>query len=220
MFHPVGIKGALHNYKVLSKAYGQFMSMQRWEAIDGDGNPVPWFTYPAIEYLNQLDFSHCRVFEYGSGNSTRFWAGRCKSLVSVEDNPQWYEKIGPLLPDNVDYRLCPAREDYVHCIKEYDQGFDVIVIDGNYRNACAHAITDELCDAGIVILDNSESHEKTAALLRSYDLIQVDMSGFGPLNDYTWITSIFFSRNAQLTPRFERQPVRGIGGAVREEIID
>ena len=25
--------------------------------LDRDGNPIPWYTYPAIEYLSQFDYS-------------------------------------------------------------------------------------------------------------------------------------------------------------------
>lgn len=33
---------------------------------DAAGNWLPWYTYPAIEYLKQLDFSQKTVFEYGA----------------------------------------------------------------------------------------------------------------------------------------------------------
>jgi hypothetical protein len=57
----------IHNFKILAIEYGQFRTIKNWACIDKNGNPIPWFTYPAIEYLNCLDLSECLVFEYGMG---------------------------------------------------------------------------------------------------------------------------------------------------------
>ena len=59
---------------------------------DRDGNPIPWYTYPAIEYLAQFDYSDKKIFEYGCGNSSLFWAARAESVTSIEDNPEWFAK--------------------------------------------------------------------------------------------------------------------------------
>jgi len=69
---PCAAYSSLQNYGILSRSYGQFRSMQRWECIDADTKPVPWYTYPAIEYIRQLIFTDKAVFEYGSGHSTLF----------------------------------------------------------------------------------------------------------------------------------------------------
>ncbi len=54
-------------------AYGHLQTVRSKAAIDRTGRPVPWYTYPAIEYLKQFDFAETSVFEYGSGNSTPFF---------------------------------------------------------------------------------------------------------------------------------------------------
>ena len=33
--------------------------------VDRDGNPLPWYTYPAIEYLSQFDYGEKTIFEDG-----------------------------------------------------------------------------------------------------------------------------------------------------------
>ena len=38
--------------------------------LDRNGNPIPWYTYPAIEYLSQFDYSRKTIFEFGCGNSS------------------------------------------------------------------------------------------------------------------------------------------------------
>ena len=80
----IAMLATLRNYRILSIEFGQYKTMYRWDCVDRFNRPIPWYTYPAIEYIKQLDFSDKTVFEYGSGNSTLFWAQRCKKLVSVE----------------------------------------------------------------------------------------------------------------------------------------
>ncbi len=59
----------------------------------------------------------------------------------------------------------------------------------------------------MIILDNSDWYKNTAKLLRDkLDLIEVDFHGFGPINNYTWTTSIFFSRNFRFSPINDIQP--------------
>ena len=42
---------------ILDDGWGHQRSLYERDAIDGNGDPLPWYTYPAIEYLRQLDFS-------------------------------------------------------------------------------------------------------------------------------------------------------------------
>ena len=63
--------------------------------IDRRGRPVPWYTWPAVEYLEQLDFSGRKVFEYGSGNSTLWWAERVREVISCEHDPVWHAALLP-----------------------------------------------------------------------------------------------------------------------------
>ena len=51
--------------------------------VDKDNNPIPWYTYPAIEYLSQFDYSNKEIFEYGCGYSSMFWANRAKKVTSI-----------------------------------------------------------------------------------------------------------------------------------------
>ncbi len=216
---PFEIRSTLINYKILSAEFGQYKTMRRWDCVDTNDVPIPWYSYPAIEYLKQLDFSDKTVFEYGSGNSTCFWAARCRKLVSVEDNREWYDKIRGKLPDNVEYHLLEESQEYINSINNYDNEFDVVVIDGSHRYECAVEALGKLRDDGFVLLDNSDWKEKTSELLRDSDLIEVDMSGFGPINWYTTTTSFYFRRNVKMTPAYDRQPMHGIGSLKTREAL-
>jgi hypothetical protein len=214
---PRTILVTIKNYRMLSFGFGQYKTIRLGDCIDRNNLPIPWYSYPAIEYIKQLDLLDKSIFEYGSGNSTRFWAGRCKNLVSVEDNREWYNKVQGNLPDNVEYLFLEESQAYIKSINRYSDEFDIIIIDGSHRYECAVEALGKLRSDGFIILDNSEWKEKTSQLLREADLIEVDFSGFGPINDYTWTTSFYFNRNVKLTPAFDQQPIHGIGSLKHRE---
>ncbi|MEQ8661038.1 MAG: SAM-dependent methyltransferase, partial [Gammaproteobacteria bacterium] len=83
--------------------------------------------------------------------------------------------------------------------------------DAAQRLDCARACVDRLKPGGLIILDNSDWFVATARYLREQGFLQVDMHGFGPINNYTWCTSLFFSRDFAWTPRHPQQPAHGIG---------
>jgi len=65
----------------------------------------------------------------------------------------------------------------------------------------------------LVILDNSDRYKETSKYLREeLDLIEVDFHGFGPINNYTWTTSIFLSRNFKFKAIDNSQPNYSISG--------
>lgn len=80
----------LRNFKILGFGYGQLASIWKQKSEFSDGEEIPWYTYPAIEYLSHLDLSGLRVFEYGSGNSTIWWGRRSNFVQAVEDNSLWF----------------------------------------------------------------------------------------------------------------------------------
>jgi hypothetical protein len=64
---------------------------------------------------------------------------------------------------------------------------------------------------GVIVLDNADWYPGTCAMLRATNLIQFDFSGFGPVNPYTWTTSLFLHRDFRARPVGERQPVPAVG---------
>ena len=73
--------------------YGHLKTVRLGRPVERNGDPLPWYTYPAIEYLQQLDFSDADVFEYGSGNSTLFWNRAAQTVTAVEDDEAWYRPV-------------------------------------------------------------------------------------------------------------------------------
>jgi hypothetical protein len=189
-------------------------------AINAAGEPLAWYTYPAIEYLSQLDFSDCRVFEFGSGNSTLFWARRAQAVVSVEHDRSWYERLRDRVPANCTLVYEPDLERYARIISDFAERFDVIVVDGPARGLtrarAAAAALSSLKRGGLIILDNSDWLPRSAQLLRDADLLQVDFHGFVPIAEHTQTTSLYFHRDCRLRPLGEAQPHPSIGGVHKD----
>jgi hypothetical protein len=195
--------------------YAHVRSAAIHQAVDADGRAVPWYTYPAIEYLRQLDFSDKTVFEYGSGNSTLFWGAAAKRVVSAEEDERWYASLKAKLPANCELVLETDLARYVDVIRRYPEGFDVIVVDGAARGRtrlkCSHAALESLRPGGLIILDNSDWLPESSRVLRESGLIQVDMTGFVPINGNTQTTSLFFHREFVTRPKGSRLPQPGPG---------
>lgn len=79
-------KKQFKNFLALAKGYGQSKTIKVWSSIDEIRNLIPRYAYPTTEYLMHLNFKELSVFEYGSGNSTLWWAQKAKSIISVEND--------------------------------------------------------------------------------------------------------------------------------------
>jgi SAM-dependent methyltransferase len=132
---------------------------------------VPWFSYAAIDFLEDFLRSEMVGFEYGSGGSTFFLARRIKFLHSVEDNPEWFERVCQELKrkriSNVNIQLRPfdfknpvgfEQSDYLLTL--WKQKFDIIVIDGSeewtqVRPTCFAHAEGHVRKGGIIVVDDS-----------------------------------------------------------------
>lgn len=176
--------------------YGYLDSRKSNKPIDNHGKPIPWFTYPAIEFLDSLDLRTATIFEWGSGHSSAYFAARCSSIESIESDRGWFEYQQGILKPNQSVRYRAASsEDYCLAIKESDlRKYDIIIVDGMQRVRCCEQAIAKLKDGAILILDNSDWYPKLCQSLRTSGLIQIDFHGHGPINPYTWSTSFFVMR--------------------------
>jgi hypothetical protein len=200
---------------VLWRDYAHLRSVVAQRAIDKDGRATPWYTYPAIEFLAQLDFRDKAIFEYGCGMSTLFWARAAGRVVSVEDNEEWYDQIAKQVPGNCRLMLETDVARIPSAIERAGGDFDVIVVDGPARGGtrlkCCEAALPHLRAGGLVILDNSDWLPESARFLREHGLLEVDMTGFAPVCAHVQTTSLFFDRAFNIAPIGERQPSGGRG---------
>lgn len=147
----------------------------------------PWLTRDAIDLLKGYLRADMHAFEFGSGRSTRWLAARVGRLVSVEDDPVWYERVKrDLAGTSVDYRFAATTngaDDYVGQLLAYpDASFDLIVIDGSCRNACIAAAACKINPGGIIVIDNADQR---------YDLSPLDGFDRRSTSNGVWQTDIY-----------------------------
>ena len=121
---------------------------------------LPWWTFDAIEETDKFLKSRqgAKVFEYGSGASTIWLARRAAFVVSIEHDEGWHAIVSQQLAPYRNVRLELIEPDdeptagyisekkgwqdrsfrrYASAIVEEGTRFDLIVIDGRARGACA-----------------------------------------------------------------------------------
>jgi hypothetical protein len=199
---PSYFKKILKNFITLAFDYNQLGSMKKKGCVDKNNNPIPWYTFPTIEYLQNLDFTKKIVFEYGSGNSSLWWKERCRKIISIESDKNWYKQIqnSVFTNSNFDYRLEIDKKKYILQTQILES--DIVIIDGLWRSECADFLIAQIdsnkIKPNMLIFDNSDWYPQTTSKLnkRLKHWVQVDFSGFGPINDYTWTTTIFINSQA------------------------
>lgn len=97
------IKFALQ-FAIENKTLKHIKQYKRWYKDMKSGETtmslsLPWMTYDAIDFLNQITSTENKVFEWGSGGSTLFFATRCKQVTSVEHDKEWSKTLRKKLQD-------------------------------------------------------------------------------------------------------------------------
>lgn len=175
---------------------GHFKSSLLRMAVSSRGAPIPWYSYPCIDFLASRDFAGRRVLEAGAGHSTHWWAKRAASVLSMEDNREWYESLRGSVAANVRLaHVSTASEaeclDGVRAAVRGEEAFDVIVIDGLFRAAVLREVLPLLKPGGALVCDNSEGFGFFEEL-RAHRLRRVDFFGFAPGVVNRHCTSIAF----------------------------
>ena len=80
---------------------GWFSSVVSGGLSRNNEEELPFYTYPAIKFIERITQKSDKVFEYGIGGSSFWWARRVKEVVSVEHNPQWIKNIRKNAPNNL-----------------------------------------------------------------------------------------------------------------------
>jgi hypothetical protein len=205
------------NVRILSERLGQARSIAARRPLDAQGRPIPWYTYPAIEYLERLALEGTRIFEFGCGYSTQYWCRRGASVTAVEHCREWFDEVAASF-DGAHLLYRDDRDSYVGALREADAPFDVIVVDGIWREHCVDEAIARAAPHTVIVLDNSDWYHDAGARLRAAGFLDISFSGFGPCNNYAWTTSLFFGPlRARPSIALPPVPVGGIE-AVRTDL--
>jgi hypothetical protein len=186
---------------------GHFRSSIARAAVDRHGNPLPWYSYPCIDFLATRTFSNCEVLEFGGGQSTRYWSKRAKYVTTFDGNQEWLKRLqGYGMPNVVLHLVDLADEAQLltqirnALLPRNGSGFDVVVIDGLYwRGALAEVAIEVMAKDGAIVCDNANSkvHDYRARFAAS-GLRRLDFLGFAPGTRMRDCTSVFFGEDCFL----------------------
>ena len=195
LLNKIGLGGSVQLYlDGALKQYGWFKSFHSKQSVDASGNPLPWYTYPFILFLKPRLKPDFTVFEYGSGNSTIWYAGQVRYITAVEHEAGWIKQIAPKLPSNTVLLEKPLGETYIRAVQSTGDLYNIVVVDGRNRVKCAIFASDFLTDDGVIILDNSERTWYTAAKehLAAKGFRRLDFIGMTPIVGIETCTSVFY----------------------------
>lgn len=99
-----------------------------------------------------------RVFEWGSGGSTLWFAQRAASVVSIEHNLNWHDRVYESLQwsdaKNVTLHyelLGPSYWLRIHMVQA-----DFVLIDGRHRKACAEQVKQHTYLPAAILWDDAQ----------------------------------------------------------------
>ena len=178
---------------------GWFESFKTNRSIDKNGRPIPWFSYPFVDFLTPRLTKDLVLFEFGSGNSTLFFAERVMNVISVEHNKEWYQIVNSTKPSNV--KLLQTESDSVNDYFKYfnnlKEKVDIIVVDGLHRNECLINSINKLSESGVIILDDSERSEYKEGIefILGNGFKRLEFWGIAPTVLFKKCTTVFYKSN-------------------------
>jgi hypothetical protein len=195
--NPKRLKSILSfNHKGYLNDIGWFKAFESHSPVDGDSNPIPWVTYSFIDFIKERLRKQHTVFEFGSGNSTFFYAKYAGLVVSVEHDKEWFEKIVKSKPENSEMIFCELVKggDYCHMPVKLEEKFDIIIVDGRDRVNCCKQAVNALSASGVVVLDDSErgKYKQAVDFLINSGFKHLSFSGISPGLFYRKSTSVFY----------------------------
>jgi hypothetical protein len=197
---------------LFSLGSGHFRSSFKKAAVSRKGDPIPWYTYPCIEFLRHRSYRNKVIVEFGGGQSTLWWASKARHVVTFEGDKGWYDELNRTMPPNVDLFLV-SMDNRQTCIAEIEETlssscfgrFDVIIIDGLYREQLMDTARQLMTPESVIICDDSEGYGFYEGFKGS-GLNRVDFFGYKPGVVLPNCTSIFFGNHSFLFESGHRIP--------------
>lgn len=178
---------------------GWFNTFNTKQAVDKNGNPIPWTTYPFIDFISLRLNSNIVMFEYGCGSSTLFFSKYVKEITSIEHNEVWFNKIKDAATSNVFLNYIALDENGLYCRQSHftNKKFDLIFIDAEDRVNCILQSAGSLSESGVLVLDDSERNEykEGVEFMINEGFKKLDFWGIAPTILFKKCTTLFYREN-------------------------
>ena len=150
-----GIRGNPNKDEAFKKANQWLSALSKDRSLDLEGLPMPSYSVAAMHFLEERLKKDLQVFEFGSGFSSLFYARKCKSVIAIEHDQEWFNEIKSHNTSNLSIFLKDLENEYDKSILGFEQNFDLIIVDGRNRNKCIYNSISKLTQSGVIILDDS-----------------------------------------------------------------
>lgn len=165
------------------------------------GQPIPWWSYSASSFIDQIVPTEASVLEIGSGNSTLWWIARGNEVTALETSEDWARTVRESAGrhSNLELIVNPLTDGDMSALIPADHKFDILHIDHSEdRSQAVRSFLPLLKDTGMIIVDNSDRAEYQQALqeLTENGYVRLDFFGIGPINAYCWQTSLFYKEGS------------------------
>ena len=119
--------------------------------------PSPCIVYGAKKVLDSIIDNNMLIVEFGSGQSTHWYAKRCKKIISHETSEKWFVKVKKNLLRAGCFNASLIKWDGESISQEIKTPSpDLIIIDGIRRDICVKYATEVAKDSTWIYLDNSD----------------------------------------------------------------
>lgn len=179
----------------------------RSRGADGMELRSPWWPFMAVNEVRRRLPSSATVLEYGGGGSTAWLEDLGASVLVIEHNSDWADRLKEsLASDRVEVRFIPPQvngsvvsaaedgffDDYVAEVEAVSDGtLDLVIVDGRARVACGLAAASKVRVGGMLLLDDSDRvryaslHEELATWPRQ-DFVGVKGGQLGLAQTSVW----------------------------------
>ena len=214
----IGVEGiiGLLFYRSALNEDGWFLATRKNKAIDKNNNPIPWITYPCIDFLKERIIDKMNIFEYGAGGSSVWLSSIAGHVDSVEHSKDYYDlfvenkknisnlniyhvpldsKYDDLSYEDLGFKRADVNNRYVNSIRKLNKKYDIVIVDGIFRVDCILESINHLTDSGVIILDNTNYINElsdASIFMESQGFRRLDFWGMTPIIWAKSCTTIFY----------------------------
>lgn len=151
---------------------------------DVDGCILPWYTSPCLEWLMTLDLKGKYIYEFGVGHSTLWYAIKGAHVYGVDSDKEWSDKCAAYHAGD--------EQLYTNAITcMWGLRFDIIIIDGLYRDQCTRNALEYLKQGGYLIIDNWKQPSVEPEWPLTEKLIEgMPITIYKEPEHYDWVTAV------------------------------
>lgn len=155
----------------------------------------PMLSLPFLDWFESYDFSDFNLIEFGSGNSTNYFADKVETVVSFETDINFYNNFKSSLSENIDYRFI-QKYDLENKIPDVEINDKTIVfVDSASNRFLLTKNILQIKSPNILILDNSNEYKNTCKFLYGEGYSEIPFWGLRFTEVEEACTSVFIKNN-------------------------